>query len=122
MNIFRPVHKLLFHNMLISATSRGQLPTQGIPSEYLTVFSSLSLKKRKNLEKNTPAEFRTLSQTSLASFLSPASGTGRCRACVLFPVDMSDTICCLPLTSITWDVWVASDQALSAISELGHRY
>lgn len=76
MNILIPVNNLLFHNMLIFATSRGQLPTQGISLEYLTDFSSLSLKqkykKKKKIDKNTLSEFRALLQTSPASFVSPA--------------------------------------------------
>lgn len=84
--------------MLIPATSRGQLPTQRIPSEYLTVFSSPSLKKKKNKTKSRekyPRQVQgsTPDQSGLTSLSGPSpSGIGRCHARMLLPVDMSDAV------------------------------
>lgn len=86
----------------------------------VSVFNTHT-EKRKQLEYHIPAEFITLPRISPLSFLSQTP----------FPVMLSLLVASSPhqmlfvfspLTSITWDVWVASDVALSSVSELADRH
>lgn len=84
------------------------------------IFGSLRLepKKKKKSKQYHSGQFRALSKTSPASLVSPAPFP---EAGVV-PVWCFQLTCqtpCFPLlVSITEDVWVASDHALSAIWDL----